>query len=63
MLKQGNISRLGKYLIMLFIALVMVFPFYWMAVSSLKTPQELSALPPVWWPSHPSFDSFQKYLR
>jgi multiple sugar transport system permease protein len=56
MLKQYN---LVKYLIMLFISLVMVFPFYWMAVSSLKTPEELSTLPPVWWPAHPSFESFK----
>jgi multiple sugar transport system permease protein len=63
MLKQGNISRFAKYFIMLILSLVMVFPFYWMAVSALKTPEELSTLPPVWWPSNPSFDSFKNIFE
>jgi multiple sugar transport system permease protein len=58
MQKQGNFGRFAKYFILFIVSLVMVFPFYWMAVSSLKTPQELSQLPPVWWPSHPSFQSY-----
>ncbi|WP_251551243.1 carbohydrate ABC transporter permease [Neobacillus muris] len=58
--KRGYIGGFVKYLIMLLISLVMVFPFYWMAVSSLKTPVELSSLPPVWWPSSPTFESFAK---
>ncbi|MDR7238861.1 carbohydrate ABC transporter permease [Neobacillus drentensis] len=63
MLKQGNLGKLVKYLIMLLISIVMVFPFYWMAVSSLKTPEELSALPPVWWPESLSFDSFKNIFE
>ncbi len=45
---------------MVLISLIMIFPFYWMAVSSLKTPTELAALPPVWWPGSPSFEAYQK---
>lgn len=48
---------------MFLISLVMVFPFYWMAVSSLKTPAELSTLPPVWWPSNPTFESYIKIFE
>ncbi|WP_409271521.1 carbohydrate ABC transporter permease [Neobacillus sp. SCS-31] len=47
------------YVILLLISVIMVFPFYWMAVSSLKTPAELAALPPVWWPSSPSVESYK----
>ena len=63
MLKQGNFGKLVKYLIMLVISIVMVFPFYWMAVSSLKTPEELAALPPVWWPENLSFASFKNIFE
>ena len=63
MLKQGNFGKLVKYLFMLLISIVMVFPFYWMAVSSLKTPEELAALPPVWWPENLSFASFKNIFE
>jgi multiple sugar transport system permease protein len=58
MSNPGNFGRFTKYLILLIISLIMVFPFYWMTVSSLKTPAELSQLPPVWWPDNPSIQSY-----
>lgn len=63
MSKRVNLGSFVKYLLMLVISLVMVFPFYWMAVSSLKTPEELASLPPVWWPANLSFDSFKKIFE
>lgn len=56
--KNSIVLKLSQYFLMILVALVMVFPFYWMTVSSLKTPNELGALPPVWWPSAPSLDSY-----
>jgi multiple sugar transport system permease protein len=58
MFNPGNFGRFTKYLILLIISLIMVFPFYWMTISSLKTPAELSQLPPVWWPDNPSIQSY-----
>lgn len=61
---KNNIAlKLLQYLLMIVIALVMVFPFYWMTVSSLKTPDELSALPPIWFPTNPSLDAFGKVFE
>ncbi|WP_449537960.1 carbohydrate ABC transporter permease [Ferdinandcohnia sp. Marseille-Q9671] len=60
MKQKGYVSSFIKYLLMVLISLIMIFPFYWMAVSSLKTPTELAALPPVWWPGSPSFEAYQK---
>jgi len=34
-----------------------------MAVSSLKTPEELASLPPVWWPENLSFASFKNIFE
>ena len=42
------------------IAAVMLFPLFWMLASSLKTPQELQASPPVWLPAAPSLDAYRQ---
>jgi multiple sugar transport system permease protein len=41
------------HLVLLGISFIMVFPFLWMFISSLKTNDEIWAIPPVWWPSEP----------
>lgn len=62
--KKVNITgSFIKYIGFLIISLVMVFPFFWMAVSSLKTPVELASLPPVWWPESPSFEAFKNIFE
>jgi multiple sugar transport system permease protein len=48
----------GRVVVFGTVAATMLFPLYWMLASSLKTPQELQASPPVWWPSSPSLTSF-----
>ncbi len=39
------------YFFLIIGAIIMVFPFYWMVVNSLKTTQDLTAYPPTWYPS------------
>jgi multiple sugar transport system permease protein len=39
--------------------LVPLFPLYWLVVSSLKGPEELSKVPPSWFPSDPTFGAFR----
>lgn len=34
-----------------------LFPFVWMMLSAFKQPQEVTAFPPVWIPSHPTLDT------
>jgi multiple sugar transport system permease protein len=46
----------------LVLAVFAVFPFLWMAVSSVKTLRELHAVPPVWVPSTLTFDSYRRVL-
>lgn len=45
------------------IAVVMLFPLFWMLASSLKTPQELQASPPVWLPAAPSLEAYEEAFR
>jgi multiple sugar transport system permease protein len=39
------------------------FPIFWLIASSLKTPQEITDLPPTWLPSQPSLDAFGEAFR
>lgn len=44
------------------LVLVCLFPFWWMALSSVKSLRELYTIPPIWWPSMPTFDNYYKVL-
>ena len=43
--------RLGRVVAILFFGAVVGLPFYWLLISSLKTPVEVAAYPPTWFPS------------
>lgn len=43
-------SYFFTYLILGIVTIIMVFPFYWMIVTSLSTPQNLFRFPPKLWP-------------
>lgn len=47
-------TRLG----LLVAAVFPLFPLYWMAISSLKSPEELSQVPPSWWPRALTFEAY-----
>ncbi|WP_442579834.1 carbohydrate ABC transporter permease [Mesorhizobium sp. ASY16-5R] len=56
---------LGRPLIVigsLLVVFVCLFPFWWMALSSVKTLRELYTIPPVWWPEAPTLDNYRKVL-
>ena len=44
-------------------ALAMAFPLFWMLSGSLKTVQEIFAVPIVWLPSNPNFGSYAKVIE
>lgn len=43
-------SQLGIYLFLFLMALIVLFPFYWMVISSLKSLAEYKLSPPTFWP-------------
>jgi multiple sugar transport system permease protein len=57
-----NIERFPSVLlqhgIMIALICIMLFPFFWLLASSLKTPSELGAIPPIWWSAHPTFSPY-----
>lgn len=40
--------------------IVMVIPFLWMVVSSLKPEAEVMAIPPTWWPETVTFENYRQ---
>jgi multiple sugar transport system permease protein len=42
------------------IAVLFLFPVYWTFMVSLKTPAEIFAFPPVWWPASLQFGNFRQ---
>ena len=53
------IRQFFLYLILLLIAFVMVFPFFWMFTSAFKTVQEINTFPPQWLPSGLYLENFE----
>lgn len=39
-----------KYIVMSIVSLLVLFPYYWMVCTSLKTPSKIFIAPPQWWP-------------
>lgn len=63
----GGIRPSRKFYVVVWMAsavviLVALFPFAWMALSSIKKVNELYTVPPHWLPDQPTFDNFVKVL-
>ena len=46
------------YLVLILGALIMVLPFFWMIISSLKTAAEVNTTPPTFWPKELVFENY-----
>jgi len=51
--------RLGsRYVAATAVTIVFLFPIYWLFIISFKTPDEIFAFPPVWWPASIQFANY-----
>lgn len=58
--KMGRYAfQAAQYLLLVLLACVMLFPFFWMVASSVKEPSELGAIPPIWWSQHPTVEPYK----
>lgn len=48
------------YVLLSMVAVIMIFPLFWMISTSLKTPVEAERVPPVWIPKKPMFINYVK---
>lgn len=54
-----RLLRLGmRYAAALVLAIIFLFPIYWLFMISFKTPAEIFAYPPVWWPASFQFANY-----
>ena len=51
-MKKISIGKILTYLVLTIGALIMIFPFYWMIATTLKTSAEYAYYPQFWAPSN-----------
>lgn len=54
--------RSAVHMLLIGILVLMLSPFGWLAITALKDPSELRAMPVHWWPHEPSLDNFHQAL-
>jgi multiple sugar transport system permease protein len=52
-----------RYLTALLLTVIFLFPIYWLFIISLKTPEEIFAFPPVWYPKSLQFANYRVLFR
>lgn len=62
MKKRQWAVKMTAYLFLSAGAVMMVLPFYWMIITAFKTPEQVTQMPPVWWPSSFLMDNFKYVL-
>lgn len=55
-----NPTRFFLYALIIFLCVIFGFPLFWTLMSSLKTPADLFAYPPVWVPSEPQWVNYYR---
>src|SRR5829696_9445853 len=57
---RGTFSRWWLYGVLSVALVVVVTPFVWMVLGSVKSEGELRQSPPTWWPQNPSWDNYSQ---
>lgn len=69
--QKEKMTKIGKvvglilvYLFLAFFAIIMIFPFYWMIITSLKRGAEIKAIVPTFWPQYFEWNNYaQAFTR
>ncbi|HET7876358.1 MAG TPA: carbohydrate ABC transporter permease, partial [Methylomirabilota bacterium] len=59
---MGRLQVLGAYGFLLALLVIVLFPFYWMTVSSLKSEDQMRSLTSMFWPSPVVLDNYRQLL-
>ena len=59
----GAFVKVGTYAFLIVMAIIVLFPFYWMIISSLKTEVEYRASIPTFWPKHMMYENYGQAFR
>ena len=55
--------RITELVIIILLALLFLFPLYWIITGSFKTPKEVNSVTPVWWPYEWTLQNWEKLLN
>jgi sn-glycerol 3-phosphate transport system permease protein len=61
--KRHGLGAWGGQALLGVVALIWLFPYLWMGVTSLKPLDEIIAAPTRFWPRHASFDAYREVFR
>src|SRR6478736_5405337 len=62
--RRAIVSSSLWYVLLVFLAVITVFPFFWMLLTSLKGPLDpIYSIPPQFFPSNPSLAAYQQVLN
>ncbi|MDK2951150.1 MAG: multiple sugar transport system permease protein [Kosmotogales bacterium] len=61
--KGNRIYQVVRYTIMIVLGIIMVFPLYWICITSLKSSGEIFSNPPVFLPSNPEWGNFIEVFK
>lgn len=61
--RRPGVQLAIRYLIAIAITLFFVFPVYWLFIISFKTPDEIFAFPPVWYPESIQFANYKVLFK
>src|SRR5204862_4476192 len=58
LLASRLLSRLSLHAIAVLLGLLLMLPFAWALIGSLKQAHEVRLIPPLWWPSVPQWQNY-----
>ncbi len=61
--RRRRVRLAARYLVAVALVLVFVFPVYWLFIISFKTPEEIFAFPPVWYPKSIQFANYRVLFK
>lgn len=62
-LRRPGVTLALRYVAAALITLVFLFPVYWLFIISFKTPEEIFAYPPVWYPNSIQFENYKVLFK
>nr|WP_319474896.1 carbohydrate ABC transporter permease [uncultured Sphaerochaeta sp.] len=62
-IKKKNILTVFQYALAIFVTLFMIFPLYWMFISSVKSQEEILLALPTFWPKEWHFENYANVMK
>ena len=61
--RRKNVRLALRYIVACLLVLIFVFPVYWLFIISFKTPDEIFAFPPAWYPKGIQFANYMVLFK